>query len=230
MITASADVREYDQVEAAVAQAVSTFGRVDILINNAAGNFLSPTEKLSPRAFAAVVGIVLNGSFNATLAAGKQMISQGGGRILNIVTNYAETGSAFVVPSACGKAGVLAMTRSLAVEWAHYNIRVNARGVPGPFPTKEPGQRCLPSPGELEEEAKELIPLKRFGRLEESHQSGRRYLVERLCRLRQWGLHHHRRRTVAARRGHVQPPDDDARGGCGSAYWRCGLPRRQGGK
>jgi NAD(P)-dependent dehydrogenase (short-subunit alcohol dehydrogenase family) len=165
VVTAAADVREYDQVEAAVAQAVAAFGRVDILINNAAGNFLSPTEKLSPRAFNAVVGIVLNGTFNATLAVGKQMIQQGGGRILNIVTNYAETGSAFVVPSACGKAGVLAMTRSLAVEWARYNIRVNAVA-PGPFPTKGAWAALLPSP-ELEDEARELIPLKRFGRIEE---------------------------------------------------------------
>jgi len=165
VLTASADVREYDQVETAVAQAVKTFGRVDILVNNAAGNFLSPTEKLSPRAFAAVVGIVLNGSFHATLAVGKQMIKQGGGRILNIVTNYAETGSAFVVPSACGKAGVLAMTRSLAVEWARYNIRVNAVA-PGPFPTKGAWAALLPSP-ELEEEAKQAIPVKRFGRMEE---------------------------------------------------------------
>jgi NAD(P)-dependent dehydrogenase (short-subunit alcohol dehydrogenase family) len=165
VVTASADVREYDEVESAVAGAVSAFGRIDILVNNAAGNFLSPTEKLSPRAFAAVVGIVLNGSFNATLAVGKQMIRQGGGRILNIVTNYVDTGSAFVVPSACGKAGVMAMTRSLAVEWARYNIRVNAVA-PGPFPTKGAWAALLPSP-DLEEQAKQGIPLKRFGRIEE---------------------------------------------------------------
>jgi NAD(P)-dependent dehydrogenase (short-subunit alcohol dehydrogenase family) len=165
VLTVSADVRESEQVEAAVQQAVAKFGRVDILVNNAAGNFLSPTEDLSPRAFTAVVGIVLTGSFNATLAVGKQMIGQGGGRILNIVTNYAETGSAYVVPSACGKAGVLAMTRSLAVEWAKYNIRVNAVA-PGPFPTKGAWAALLPTP-DLEEQAKQQIPLKRWGRIEE---------------------------------------------------------------
>lgn len=141
---AACDIRQPEQVEAMVASTVEKFGAVDVLINNAAGNFLSQTEKLSPNGFRAVVDIVLNGSFNCTLAAGKQMIKQGtGGSILSIVTTYAWTGSAYVVPSAAAKAGVLAMTRSLAVEWAHHKIRANAIA-PGPFPTDGAWARLVP--------------------------------------------------------------------------------------
>src|SRR5581483_3679030 len=105
---ATADVRRYEEVEAAVRSAVERFSRLDALVNNAAGNFLCPTEDLSPNGFASVVGIVLQGTFHATLAAGKQMIAQGtGGSILSIIATSTETGSAFVVPSACAKAGVL---------------------------------------------------------------------------------------------------------------------------
>lgn len=160
------DVREFAAVEAMVARAEEEFGRVDILVNNAAGNFLCPTEDLSPNGFASVVGIVLHGSFHATLAAGRRMIASGrGGSILNISTTYAWTGSGFVVPSAAAKAGVLAMTRSLAVEWAKYKIRVNAIA-PGPFPTEGAWKALMPTP-ELEEVAKQEIPLKRFGEHEE---------------------------------------------------------------
>jgi NAD(P)-dependent dehydrogenase (short-subunit alcohol dehydrogenase family) len=142
--TVGCDIRQADQVEAMVRATVEKFGRVDVLVNNAAGNFLSMTEKLSPNGFKAVVDIVLNGSFNATLACGKQMIAQGGGgNILSIVTTYAWTGSAYVVPSACAKAGVLAMTRSLAVEWARHKIRCNAIA-PGPFPTEGAWARLVP--------------------------------------------------------------------------------------
>ncbi len=133
-----------------------------MLVNNAAGNFLAPTEDLSPRAFDAVVRTVLHGTFNVTLAAGRKMIERGeGGSILNIATTYAWTGSAFVVPSAAAKAGVLAMTRSLAVEWAAYRIRVNAIA-PGPFPTEGAWQALMPTP-EVEEQAKARIPMGRFG-------------------------------------------------------------------
>jgi len=139
------DVRQPDQVDAMVRSTVEKFGRVDVLVNNAAGNFLAQTEKLTPNGFASIVGIVLNGSFNCTLACGKQMIAQGsGGSILSIVTTYAWTGSAYVVPSACAKAGVLAMTRSLAVEWAHHKIRANAIA-PGPFPTEGAWSRLMPA-------------------------------------------------------------------------------------
>ncbi len=161
----TADVRQYDQVEAVFDGAEKALGQIDVLVNNAAGNFISPTELLSPNAFNSVVGIVLNGTFHATLAAGRRWINQQrGGRILNIVTTYAWTGSAYVVPSACAKAGVLAMTRSLAVEWAKYGIRLNAIA-PGPFPTEQAWENLVP-PG-FEEKWRKRIPLGRSGRHEE---------------------------------------------------------------
>src|SRR5690606_12559017 len=131
------DVRHYDQVENMLQIVLDTLGKVDILVNNAAGNFISRTERLSANAFDTIIDIVLNGSKNCTLALGKHWIDQGekNKTVLNIVTTYAWTGSAYVVPSATAKAGVLAMTRSLAVEWAKYGIRMNAIA-PGPFPTK----------------------------------------------------------------------------------------------
>jgi NAD(P)-dependent dehydrogenase (short-subunit alcohol dehydrogenase family) len=166
VLVAPADVRVPDQVDAMVKAAVERFGRVDVLINNAAGNFLQMTEKLSPNAFSTVIDIVLRGSFHCTLAVGKQMIAQGtGGSIVSIVTPYAWTGSAYVVPSACAKAGVLAMTRSLAVEWAAYGIRSNAIA-PGPFPTEGAWNALMPTP-ELEAEARARIPMGRFGQHEE---------------------------------------------------------------
>ncbi len=164
----SADIRDFAAVEAMVAAAEKEFGAVDTLINNAAGNFIARTEKLSPNAFNAVIGIVLQGTFYCTLALGRKWIAaKQPGTILNIVTTYADSnsGSGFVVPSACGKAGVLAMTRSLAVEWARYHIRVNAIA-PGPFPTQGAFSRLLPSK-ELEEKHREDNPMKRFGRPEE---------------------------------------------------------------
>ena len=137
------DVRGPEQVEAMVEQTVKELGSVDILLNNAAGNFISPTENLSPNAFKTVIDIVLNGTFHCTQAAGKVMRKNKSGIILNIVTTYAWTGSGYVVPSACAKAGVLAMTRSLAVEWAKYGIRTVAIA-PGPFPTKGAWSRLAP--------------------------------------------------------------------------------------
>lgn len=156
------DVRKYDEVEAVVKSAVERFGRVDGLINNAAGNFLSQTEDLSPNGFASVVGIVLQGTFHCTLACGKQMIAQGtGGNILSIIATYTETGSAYVVPSACAKSGVLTMMKSLAVEWAKHKIRANAIA-PGPFPTEGAWSRLAP-PGFDMEGRTQRIPARRFG-------------------------------------------------------------------
>jgi NAD(P)-dependent dehydrogenase (short-subunit alcohol dehydrogenase family) len=162
------DVRDYAAVEAAAAQAEGQFGEINTLVNNAAGNFIARTERLSPNAFNAVVGIVLNGSFHCTQAFGKRWIARKlGGNILNIVTTYAAAncGSGFVVPSACAKAGVLAMTTSLAVEWAKYHIRLNAIA-PGPFPTEGAWARLMPSK-QFEEHGKEKHPMKRYGRHEE---------------------------------------------------------------
>jgi NAD(P)-dependent dehydrogenase (short-subunit alcohol dehydrogenase family) len=160
------DVRDRESVEAVVNAATERFGRIDTLVNNAAGNFLAASEDLSANAFDAVVRIVLYGTFNMTTAVGRHMIERGGGgSILDIVTTYAWTGSAFVVPSAAAKAGVLAMTRSLAVEWAAYGIRCNAIA-PGPFPTEGAWARLMPTP-EAAEAAKQRIPMGRFGERDE---------------------------------------------------------------
>lgn len=156
------DVRDMDQVNSMVNDTLNQFDKIDILINNAAGNFISPTEMLSPGGFKAVVDIVLMGTFNCTLAIGKEMIKQKNGNILNIVTTYAWTGSGYVVPSASAKAGVLAMTRSLAVEWAKYNIRTNAIA-PGPFMTDGAWKRLAPPGLNMKKKLKDRIPLKRFG-------------------------------------------------------------------
>lgn len=165
---ATCDVRDPAAVEAAAAAADQQYGRIDTLVNNAAGNFMARTETLSPNAFNAVVGIVLNGSFHCTQAFGKRWIAQKlAGNVLNIVTTYASAncGSGFVVPSACAKAGVLAMTTSLAVEWAKYHIRLNAIA-PGPFPTEGAWSRLIPSK-QFEEHSRDKHPMKRFGRHEE---------------------------------------------------------------
>ncbi|MBC5836341.1 SDR family oxidoreductase [Flavobacterium muglaense] len=158
------DVRHYEEVENMLQEVLKAFGKVDVLLNNAAGNFISPTERLSANAFDTVIDIVLKGTKNCTLAFGKHWIDtkQTTSSILNIVTTYAWTGSAYVVPSATAKAGVLAMTRSLAVEWAKYGIRTNAIA-PGPFPTKGAWDRLLP--GDLAEkfDMAKKVPLQRVG-------------------------------------------------------------------
>ena len=165
---ATADVRDLDAVEKAIDTAAKSFALPDTLVNNAAGNFIARTEKLSLNGFNAVVDIVLRGTFYCTLALGRRWIAaKRGGTVLNIVTTYASSGagSGFVVPSACAKAGVLAMTRSLAVEWARHRIRFNAIA-PGPFPTEGALSRIMPNK-EWEERMLARHPMKRFGKHEE---------------------------------------------------------------
>ena len=160
------DVRSGKDVQRMIDETVSKLGPVSVLLNNAAGNFISPTERLSENAFRTIVDIVLTGTFNCSMAAQKAMKKNGGGIILNIITTYAWTGSGYVVPSACAKAGVLAMTRSLAVEWAKYGIRTNAIA-PGPFPTEGAWTRLVPPGLKIEKRMKKRIPLQRFGEHEE---------------------------------------------------------------
>lgn len=167
VLSVACDVRNWEDVEAMKHTVLKELGRIDILVNNAAGNFISPTERLTHSAFDSVLDIVLKGTKNCTLSIGKYWIEQNiPGTVLNIVTTYSWTGSAYVVPSACAKAGVLAMTRSLAVEWAKYHIRFNAIA-PGPFPTKGAWERLLP--GDLAEkfDMTKKVPLRRVGEHQE---------------------------------------------------------------
>ena len=162
VIPIAGDVRNPEEVDRVVQKTKDTFGTIDGLVNNAAGNFISPTENLTPGGFKAVTDIVLGGTFNFTLLAGKEMIQSESGSILNIVTTYAWTGSGYVVPSAATKGGVLAMTRSLGSEWGKYGIRTNAIA-PGPFPTKGAWKRLVPPGLGIEKRMINRIPLKRFG-------------------------------------------------------------------
>lgn len=162
------DVRHYDQVEDMLKTVLDNFGKVDVLLNNAAGNFISPTERLSANAFDTIIDIVLKGTKNCTLTFGKHWIDtkQESSKVLNIVTTYAWTGSGYVVPSAAAKAGVLAMTRSLAVEWAKYGIQFNAIA-PGPFPTKGAWDRLMPGNLKDKFDMAKKVPLNRVGEHQE---------------------------------------------------------------
>jgi NAD(P)-dependent dehydrogenase (short-subunit alcohol dehydrogenase family) len=167
VLAVACDVRKTDQIEKVIAQAIARFGAVDGLVNNSAGNFISPTEKLSYHAVDTIVDIVLRGTYYFTLALGKYWIENKiKGTILNISTTYSWTGSGWVVPSAMAKAGVLAMTKSLAFEWARHGIRLNAIA-PGPFPTKGAWDRLFPK--ELAEKFafENRIPLQRLGQHQE---------------------------------------------------------------
>lgn len=169
VLPVACDARNYDEVENVLKTAVEHFGSVEGLVNNAAGNFISPTERLTHKAFDVVVDIVLKGTYNFSLAFGKYWIENNiKGTVMSIVTTYSWTGSGYVVPSATAKAGVLALTRSLAVEWGYkYGIRFNAIA-PGPFPTEGAWERLFPAEAMGHDLAKKFdpasrIPLKRVG-------------------------------------------------------------------
>ncbi len=161
------DVRDPEQVDKMVQQIVERYGKVDILVNNAAGNFLARAEDLSVNGWKSVTGIVLDGTFYCSQAAGKQMIRQKSGNIVNIVATYAWTGNPFTVHSACAKAGVVAMTQTLAGEWGKHCIRVNAIA-PGPIQTEGASKRLWAG---FEKQLAEKIPLQRFGTTQEIAQA-----------------------------------------------------------
>ena len=161
------DVRDHKDVKNVIDKALEKFGKIDCLLNNAAGNFISPTERLTPKAFDVVVDIVLKGTYNFSLLLGKYWIEKKHpGVMLNIVTTYAWTGSAFVAPSAAAKGGVLALTRSLASEWVKYGIRCNAIAR-GPFPTKGAWDRLFPKPISTFFNFEKSLPMKRYGNHQE---------------------------------------------------------------
>lgn len=161
------DVRNTQEIENVIAQTIARFGRVDGLLNNSAGNFISPTERLSYKAFDTIVDIVLRGTYYFTLAVGKYWIENKiPGTVLNISTTYATTGSGYVVPSAIAKGGALIMTKSLAAEWGKYGIRLNCIA-PGPFPTKGAWDRLFPEPLASLMDPTSRIPLKRVGEHQE---------------------------------------------------------------
>ena len=161
------DVRNIDDVNSVIKNGYEKFSRIDHLINNAAGNFISPTERLTHKAFDVIIDIVLKGTTYYTLNLGKKWIeNKTPGSILNIVTTYAFTGSGYVLPSAVSKGGVLAMTRSIGAEWAKYNIRCNAIA-PGPFPTKGAWDRLIPPGASKFFNLKKRVPLNRFGNHQE---------------------------------------------------------------
>src|SRR6185295_13002846 len=160
------DVRDAEAVEGMAAKVESDHGGIDFLVNNAAGNFIVAAEELSVNGWNSVIGIVLNGTFYCSSAVGKRMIAKkNGGAILNVIANYAWTGGPGVIHSASAKAGVLAMTRTLAVEWARHKIRVNAIA-PGPVDTPGAAARLFPDPM-IMEGIRKTIPLRRFANLEE---------------------------------------------------------------
>ena len=157
------DVRKPDQVDEMVSRVVRHFGRINILVNNAAGNFICRAEDLSPNGWNAVVGIVLNGSFYCSRAVGRHMIARGsGGSIVSILANYVWTGSAGTVHSAAAKAGVMSMTQTLAVEWARHNIRVNAVA-PGAIESPGAAKQLWNTPDAVQR-ITDGIPLKRWGK------------------------------------------------------------------
>jgi NAD(P)-dependent dehydrogenase (short-subunit alcohol dehydrogenase family) len=163
--TFAVDIRDSERVQKMIDRAIERFGRIDVLVNNAAGNFVCRAEELSVNGWNAVVNIVLHGTFYCTRAAGLQMIKQKKGNIVSVVHPQALNGSPGNVHSAAAKAGVITMTKTLAVEWAKYNIRLNTIA-PGPFPSEGTDRNLWPN-----EDSKKIIadavPLGRFGTREE---------------------------------------------------------------
>lgn len=165
-LAAQVDVRNPEQVEELVHRVVHHFGHVDILVNNAAGNFICRAEDLSPNGWNAVIGIVLNGSYYCAREVGRQMIARGeGGAIVSVLANYVWTGSPGTIHSAAAKAGVMSMTQTLAVEWARYNIRVNAVA-PGPIESPGAAKQLWNTP-EAVHRITSMVPLRRWGRPED---------------------------------------------------------------
>ena len=165
-LTVQVDVRNPEQVDELVERTLKHFGRIDILVNNAAGNFICRAEELSPNGWNAVLGIVLNGAFYCSRAVGRHMIQRGGGgSIVSILANYVWTGSAGTVHSAAAKAGVMSLTQTLAVEWARHKIRVNAVA-PGPVESPGAAKQLWNSP-EAVDRLTQMVPLGRFGKPEE---------------------------------------------------------------
>ncbi len=157
------DVKDGDMIESVIINSFKKHGKIDGIVNNAAGNFISPTENLSPNAFSSIIDIVLKGACTFSLLYGKKCIeNKQKGKILNIITTYSYTGSAYVVPSAAAKGGVLSLTRSLAAEWSKYNIYSNAIA-PGAFPTKGAWDRLFPKPFSMLFDMEKKLPLKRYG-------------------------------------------------------------------
>ena len=164
------DIRDADAVEAVMQKVVDETGRIDIMINNAAGNFICRAEEISPRGWDAVVNIVLNGSAYCTLAAGKRMVAQGSGKILNITASYAWVGGPGTVHSASAKAGLIAMAKTLAVEWGGRNVQVNCL-CPGFVDTEQSNEVLWPTK-EGQRHILNRVPAGRFGTIEETVEAG----------------------------------------------------------
>jgi NAD(P)-dependent dehydrogenase (short-subunit alcohol dehydrogenase family) len=160
------DIRDAQAVDAMIERIWTESGPLTGLVNNAAGNFISPTKDLTPNGFNAIANIVFHGSFYVTHAVGKRWIAGGHkGSVISILVTWVWTGSPYVVPSAMSKAGLNVMTKSLAVEWGRYGIRLNAIA-PGPFPTEGAAKRLHPDTGTFED-ATQLTPMRRVGQMPE---------------------------------------------------------------
>jgi len=160
------DVRKPEQVDEMVERTVKHFGSLDLLVNNAAGNFICRAEELSPNGWNAVIGIVLNGTFYCSRAVGRYMIARKrGGSIVSILANYVWTGSPGTIHSAAAKAGVMSMTQTLAVEWASHGIRVNAVA-PGPIESPGAAKQLWSTPAAVDR-ITSMVPMRRWGTPEE---------------------------------------------------------------